>query len=268
VDEVGDDVHPGANLEIADSFRRRDTQMRSRWRVCRPIIIATGLAIPITGSSVGAEEPEDAASIQWTDRFDVAGRDFASVGRNGYFILEPGYREVLAGTEGDDSIVLEITVLDETEIVDGIETRVVEERESANGKLIEVSRNFFAFCKHTSSVFYFGEDVDMYKGGRVVSHEGSWRAGVDSARAGLMIPGLVLVGSAYYQEIAPGVAMDRARIVRFDSVMETPAGRFERCLVTEETTPLEPTKGHERKVYAPGIGLIKDASLLLVHYGP
>jgi hypothetical protein len=35
-------------------------------------------------------------------------------------------------------------VLDETKTVDGVETRIVEERETVNGKPIEVSRNYFA----------------------------------------------------------------------------------------------------------------------------
>jgi hypothetical protein len=80
------------------------------------------------------------------------------------------------------------------------------------------------------------------------------------------MPGLVLLGSSFYQEIAPEAAMDRARIVSDSQVLETPAGRFEQCLLTEETTPLEP-HALEYKVHAPGIGLVKDGSLLLVRYG-
>ena len=56
--------------------------------------------------------------------------------------------------------------------------RVVEERESEDGELKEVSRNFFAFCKKTGNLFYFGEEVDDYDSeGNVVSHSGGWRAG-------------------------------------------------------------------------------------------
>ena len=40
--------------------------------------------------------------------------------------------------------ILTFTVLNETEMVDGIETRVIEEREFDDGELIEVSRNFVA----------------------------------------------------------------------------------------------------------------------------
>ena len=53
-----------------------------------------------------------------------------------------------------------VTVLNETREIDGIMTRVVEEREWRNGKLKEISLNFFAICADTKDVFYFGEDVD------------------------------------------------------------------------------------------------------------
>ena len=51
------------------------------------------------------------------------------------------------------------TVLNETQIVDEIETRVVDEEELHDGKLAEHSRNCSALCNRTNSVFYFGDDV-------------------------------------------------------------------------------------------------------------
>jgi hypothetical protein len=80
------------------------------------------------------------------------------------------------------------TVLDETRVVAGVETRVIEERELAKGKLVEVSRNYFAIHKPTRNALYFGEEVDMYEDGKVVGHGGSWLAGVDGAKAGLIMP--------------------------------------------------------------------------------
>ena len=83
--------------------------------------------------------------------------ELVSIGRNPYFILEPGYVMVLRG--GNEELT--ITVLNETKMVDGVETRVIEERETKGGILVEVSRNYFAIHKRTNDVFYFGEDVDM-----------------------------------------------------------------------------------------------------------
>src|SRR5690349_10981896 len=86
--------------------------------------------------------------------------NFTTSGRNTYFILEEGYRLVLEGNEGKNSVKLVITVLAETKKIGNVETRVVEENESVNGITSEISRNYFAFCTQTSSVYYFGEEVD------------------------------------------------------------------------------------------------------------
>jgi hypothetical protein len=197
----------------------------------------------------------------WSRDFAVNKSDLSSTGRSRFFILEPGYRLELEG--GSERLV--ITVLDETKTVDGVECRVVEERETKGGKLVEVSRNYFAISKKDRSVYYFGEDVDMYKHGKVVSHEGAWLSGVDGARFGLMIPGEPKVGAKFYQEVAPKVAMDRAEIVSLDATLKTPAGEFKHCLKARETTPLEPG-ATEFKVYAPGVGLVQDADLKLVKH--
>jgi hypothetical protein len=217
-------------------------------------VIAASMAV--TAQSI------DTRDQAWTMDFSIAQDELVPTGRNPYFILEPGYRlELSSGAER-----LTITVLNETKQIDNVETRVVEERESKAGQLVEVSRNYFAISKLTNSVFYFGEDVDMYKGGKVVSHEGAWRSGTGGARFGLLMPGLPLLQAKYYQEIAPGVAMDRAAIVSVSEVLKTSAGEFSGVLKIAETTPLE-RGAPEYKYYARGVGLLQDGSLKLVSYG-
>jgi hypothetical protein len=198
----------------------------------------------------------------WTADFVINSGELVTTGRNPWFILEPGYVLTL---EGRDTRLV-ITVLDETVRVDNVETRVVEERETAKGDLVEISRNFFAISTRTNAVFYFGEDVDMYKGGKVVSHEGAWRSGVNGARFGLAMPGIPLLSAKYYQEIAPGVAMDRAEIVGLGETVKTPAGEFRNVLKVLETTPIEPGV-REFKYYANGVGLIQDGDVKLTKYG-
>jgi len=198
----------------------------------------------------------------WTREFHVEPGELASTGRNPYFILEPGYALVLEG--GTTRLV--ITVLNETRRIDNVETRVVEERETEKDQPVEVSRNFFAISTRTNSVFYFGEEVDTYKDGKVSGHEGAWQSGTGGAHFGLMMPGLPLLKARYYQEIAPKVAMDRAEIMSVTDTLTTPAGKFTNVLRTTESTPLE-LMSKESKCYAAGIGLIQDGSLKLVKYG-
>jgi hypothetical protein len=195
--------------------------------------------------------------------FAIADCKLVTTGRSPYFILEPGFQLVLEG--GDTK--LHITVLDETKTLAGVVTRVVEEREWKDGKLYEVSRNYFAMCEQTKDVFYFGEDVDYYEGGKVVKHDGSWLAGKNGNKPGLMMPGTPKVGMKYYQEIAPGIAMDRAEIVSLNETCKTPAGTFSKCMKVQEGSALE-VFAKEYKYHAPGIGLIRDEDLQLIRYGP
>jgi hypothetical protein len=208
------------------------------------------------------DQDKDDPLSGWSADFADEKVDLVSRGRNPYFILEPGYFLILK--KGDEQLT--ITVLEETKRVDGVKTRVVEERETRDDKLVEVSRNYFAISKRTNSVFYFGEDVDNCKDGKVVDHKGSWRAGVKGAKFGLVMPGTVLLKARYYHEIAPGAAMDRAEIVGTSETVTTPAGKFKKCLKVEESTPLESGK-KEHKYYAAGVGVVQDGELKLVKYG-
>ena len=251
-----------------------------RGRICIIFLIVT-LAIgtsqwiktlPLGLSDAHAAHPTEPTGFTKSFMLDSCG-GFSSTGSNPYSILEVGYQLVLEGLENDKTINLTITVLNETQLITDpeaglVETRVVEERETKNGKLVEVSRNYFAICNRTNSIIYFGEDVDIYDktGQIVVSHEGAWRAGVAGARAGIIMPGDTLIGARYYQEIAPGIAKDRAEIISKTEIIYTPIGDLTDCLETKETSPLEPDAiGY--KFYAPSIGLIKDGTLKLISYG-
>jgi hypothetical protein len=224
------------------------------------VIMAVGSII-----SVNAQNKNKSDSKKFTESFMLDNCQLMTTGKNDYFILEPGYQSVLEGKEGKNFTRLVISVLNEIEKIGNIETRIVEENESVNGQTVEISRNYFAFCKQTGSVFYFGEEVDNYKDGKIADHSGAWVA-EGKNKPGLAMPGLILLGARYYQEVAPGVAMDRAEIISDNETFTTPAGKFNNVLKVEETTPLEPLN-KEEKLYAPGIGLIKDENLLLVKYG-
>jgi hypothetical protein len=231
------------------------------WVVLVVLIVAAALGAVAAASALRSSSGDN--DEQFTDTFFTEDCTFTNVGRNPYFILEPGYKLVYSGQEDDAEVQLEITVLDETKLVDGVEARVVEERESEDGELVEVSRNYFALCAPSNAVFYFGEDVDNYADGQIENHDGSWWAGVDGATPGVLMPGTVLLGARHYQEVAPGIAEDRAEILSLTETVATPAGTYSNVLKTRETTPLEP-QAVEYKYYARGVGLIQDAALKLV----
>lgn len=209
---------------------------------------------------------ESAIDDGFQHSFPVEQYEFTPAGNNQYWSLKPGKFVVLGLMDADGSEFVKITVLDETEIVDGVETRVVEEREFENGELVEISRNFFAAASETGDIFYFGEDVDYFENGEVVRHDGEWRAGVNNAKAGLYMPAEPKVGMKYYMEYAPAQAMDRAEINEIDAVCEMPKHNFGDCLVITEGSPLEPGDMSYKR-YAPDVGMIFDDDLEVWKYG-
>jgi hypothetical protein len=237
-----------------------DVDIRSEGKVYEVEISPEGRIIETKEKPSAEETSRSAKDRKWTDSFHQEGCTLASVGKNRFFSLQPGHRLVLQNAR--EKVV--ITVLDETKMVGGVETRVVEEREEVDGKLKEISRNYFAICKEHGDVFYFGEEVDDYKDGKIVGHAGGWRADDAGAKVGMIMPGTILLGARYYQEIAPG-AMDRGEIIDDHVTMKTPAGTFKNCLRVEETSAVE-TDETDYKTYAPGIGLIQDEDLLLTEY--
>ena len=138
------------------------------------------------------------------------------------------------------------------------------ETEYEDGELLEISRNFIAQADD-GTVCYFGEDVDIYEGGIVVSHDGEWRAGVDGVLPGILMPWAPQVGDTFYQEYAPGVAKDMSSIVALGEPIAVPAGDFDDTLTAEDCNPLEDAETDD-KVYVSGIGLSIDDVAELIEY--
>ncbi len=214
----------------------------------------------------------------FTEEFPLGECQFQTQGENRYFILKPG-RELhfdnsrcVERDQCEELEVLVITVLHETYDVtlkiDGvwttIRTRVVEERETVDGQLVEESRNFFAECAGTEDMYYFGEKVNIYHADGSVTHEGEWEAGKNGARPGMIFPGgAYLLGARYFQEVAPPVALDRAEHVGMGLEIDVPAGSFDDCVEVAETTPLN-RRELSIKMYCPDTGLVIDGDAELV----
>jgi hypothetical protein len=183
---------------------------------------------------------------------------------NEFFPLPIGHRVTLEGEEGSAHLVVRITSMDETETVAGVETRLVEEFESMDGNVVEISRNFFAQAAD-GTVCYFGEDVDIYDAsGNVTSHSGAWRAGENGNLPGVFMPPSLEVGQAFEQEIAPGIAEDQSKVIALGERVEVPAGTFDDTATLRDGSPLDGSTGE--KVYARGIGLIVDGAARLTEY--
>lgn len=187
--------------------------------------------------------------------------DFQAEVDNPFFPLSSPGTHVFEGEEIDPETGqviktgLESAVLPETALVVGVEVTVLQERSYENGELVESTLDYFAQHRD-GSVYYFGERVDEYEGGRLVGHGGQWLAGEGENRPGVFMPAQPGLGEVFSQERAPGVAEDRSQVVALGQTVASPAGTFTGCIQTRDHDPL--TGVTEHKYYCPGVGLVRE----------
>jgi hypothetical protein len=181
-------------------------------------------------------------------------------------------RECFQAGECDVLREVTITVLNETPNITfqidnqpvTVDTRVVQKQVTLNGRLVESARSFLAECQDTQDVYQFGKTVQIITEDGRVTTEGSWLAGAEEALPGLIFPGgAFLLGSRYFQELAPEVALNRAEHVALGLDVEVPAGTFEDSVEVRETTGLDTTQV-STKTYCPGTGLVIDDDVELI----
>jgi hypothetical protein len=74
-----------------------------------------------------------------------------------------------------------------------------------------------------------------------VSTQGSWETGVDGAKPGIVMPAQPRPGPPIYSEFRPGVAEDKAQVLRTGDVIRIPRlGTFRRVVVIRDSNPLDP----------------------------
>jgi hypothetical protein len=179
--------------------------------------------------------------------------DFVSTIDHPYFNLTPGKVWIYEGMNEDgEKERVEIEVTKDTKTVLGVATTVVRERNWKNGELDEDTFDWFAQDKD-GNVWYFGEDSKEIENGNAVSTEGSWEAGVNGAKPGIIMKATPQVGDAYRQEYLKGEAEDMGQVLGLSDSVSTSLGDYQNCLKIKEWTPLE-SDVVEHKFYSKEIG--------------
>jgi hypothetical protein len=179
---------------------------------------------------------------------------------NPWFPLKPGttfiYTGVKDGKRGRDVV----KVTSRTRTIRDVRCIAVEDRLFLKGRLRERTTDWYAQDAH-GNVWYFGEaTAELDASGLVVSREGSWRAGVDGARAGIVMPAKPKVGRSFRQEYYKGHAEDHFAILSVSESVIVPYTASAHALLTKEWTPLE-RDTLDRKLYIRGVGLVKEETI-------
>lgn len=229
------------------------------------------------------EAREEACEILGEDRYDPdplldPGIEFIHPDQvpdiyavNPFVSVVAGYTYVLkAGEDGEEIVVVHVT--EDTREILGVECRVVvdivvEESDEGGGiyeyEAVEITDDWFA-QDSMSNVYYCGEVARNYEDGVLRDLDGSFEAGLDFAKSGVLIrnafPGL---GVAHRQEYSLGEAEDIIQYLADAAVPSDEEGGENElfpcapggCLKTYDFAPIEP-ESTEFKYYRPGTGFV------------
>jgi hypothetical protein len=152
------------------------------------------------------------------------------------------------------------TVTDVSKVVDGVQTVVAWDRDFLEGKLQEQELAFFA-QDDQGNVWNFGEYPEEYENGTFTGAPSTWIRGVSGAYGGIHMLSQPRAGMKYREGLVPAIEFDDVSVVTRTGQQTCLAGTcYKQVLVVDETSPNDPTSGHQVKSYSPPTGLIQVAA--------
>lgn len=177
---------------------------------------------------------------------------------NRWFPLVPGAHWVMSGSVSATGHTVVTTVTDLTKVVDGVQTIVVLDEDFDGNVLQEAELALFAQDR-SGREWGMGEYPEQYDNGVFTGAPSTWISGLAGAHAGFAMLAHPRLGTpAYLQGLAKSVDFeDCAQAFATGQHVCEPTGCYNHVLVTDEWGPLDPAGGHQRKYYAPGVGLVR-----------
>lgn len=233
--------------------------------LCRRFALALALALPACDSG---DDGDDGPAPVLTE---VDGVMFVTAIDNPYLPMPVGARWVIESQTDEGLERIEIEVLAETREIQGVTATVVRDTAYLDGVVIEDTWDWFA-QDAAGNVWYLGEDTCEFVDGMCANMVGAWEWGTDGALPGIAMPADPKVdGKPYYQEYYVGEAEDVGEVVATGVSVTVPAGTFDDCIKTHDTSTLDPEL-EEFKYYCRGVGTVlieeEDVREELVEFTP
>ena len=224
----------------------------------RSIAVAISVLALVACGGGGSKSSSSSSSTlpQGTKPMKLDPADFTTNIDNPYWPMRPGSHWVYRETENGETQRVDVTVLDRTKVLAGITARVVHDRVTRKGQILENTYDWYAQDSH-GNLWYLGEDTAEYENGQLKTTAGSWAAGVDGAEPGVVVPASPKQGMRYREEYYAGHAEDGAEVLSVSSQVQVPFGRFQNALLTRNFSAIEPTV-EEMQLYAKGVGPVME----------
>jgi len=241
-----------ARAERLEAFSDCGGQFEARGDVCE-LLDENRYSDPLTDPAISFIDPDDIGE--------------GGLSNNPYVILQAGHTHVL---KSEDEIVV-VHATGETRDILGVSCRVVvdivveeeydDEETEWDYAPIEITHDWFAQDAY-SNVYYCGEIARNFEDGVLRDLDGSFEAGVNFAKGGLLTLALPAVGEVHRQEYSLGEAEDIVEYIALAASPEAVEGGENpafpcagTCLETYDSAALEPDAS-EFKYYLPGVGFV------------
>jgi hypothetical protein len=170
------------------------------------------------------------------------------------------YEGKIVDSDGSHEHSVIFTVTDLVKHVDGTETVVALDQDYLEGQLQEQELAFFA-QDNAGNVWNFGEYPEEYDNGKLSGAPSTWIRGAAGAYGGIHVLSQPRIGMQYREGLVPAIQFDDvSKITSVSQRTCATAGCYNSVVVVDETSPNDPTSGHQIKYYAPGTGLVKVAA--------
>jgi hypothetical protein len=167
------------------------------------------------------------------------------------------YEGKIVDSDGSHEHSVIFTVTDLVKHVDGTETVVALDQDYLEGQLQEQELAFFA-QDDAGNVWNFGEYPEEYDNGKLTGAPSTWIRGAGGAYGGIHVLGQPRIGMQYREGLVPAIQFDDvSKVISVSQRTCANTGCYTSVVVVDETSPNDPTSGHQIKYYAPGTGLVK-----------
>ncbi len=210
-----------------------------------------GLAGPRNGDQACGGLPTAPDS----ERVDLVTPTFSNPTRvtNPLFPVSDLHRAILLGQSDGEPLRVETTLLPGTRTISvngrRIKTLVSQYVAWLDRRIHEVAYDLYVQADD-GAVWYLGEDVFNYEGGRVADTEGTWLAGREGPAA-MIMPANPQVGDVWRPENACGIVFEEVTATATGVTVQGPRGPVSGSLVVRE---LHMDGTIEDKTFAPGYG--------------
>jgi hypothetical protein len=253
--------NPGAQTRLRRASNWRRASLVSAIGVGSMMLAACG-----SGGGSSTTQPASTSAGAATSAQATGGPAFGSDSTritNPWLPISKYHRCVLAGNDQGQQLRIVRTLQSRTQPVtfggQTVNAAVVDDHvtDVAAGQVIEKTVDYFA-QDDAGNVYYFGEDVNEYKHGKLVSHEGQWRLGRDTQTPGLLMPANPKPGNPFKSEDVPGITHETDHVVSTRTSLQIGGRTYRNVMKVRENAGPPPEV--EYKQYSKGVGVITEAN--------